>query len=203
MGDSLAQEAAPYLGDLLADSEIVPRFFAGTAPCDWVDQDLQADGARAVVISFSGNALTRCMLGLDGSALSGIDLVDRYRADVTALVEVAQVAGVPAVLVGQPASGGSPEAAQTVDALNQTYREVATELGAVFVDAGAAVEGPDGRFAHDLPCGSEDPECPTGGRVVVRSDDGGHFCPGAATPGTCQGYSPGAARFAAAIAAAL
>ena len=81
-----------------------------------------------------------------------------------------------------------------------------------YVDAGAAVEGPGGTFTSTLPCLAAE-RC-TGPVVngvpsnIVRSPDGGHFCPNssgnaAGQVGTCDTYSSGAFRYAAAIAAPI
>jgi len=70
-----------------------------------------------------------------------------------------------------------------------------------FVDAGAAVETPDGSFAATLPCLPGEAECGPDGTNPVRNDDGVHLCPGASGP--CPVYSSGAFRFASAIAAAI
>lgn len=203
VGDSLAQEAAPYLKEAIAPMTISAHYFAGTAPCDWTGEDLELDGAVAAVVSFSGNALTACMTDEAGQPLQGDALVERYRADVASLVGRSLEAGATVVIVGQPANGVSDDANRTVDELNTVYNELAVELGAGFVDAGAAVEALDGSFVRELPCRSVDPECPASGVIVVRSDDGGHFCPGAAAPGSCPVHSSGASRFADAIAVAL
>ena len=71
-----------------------------------------------------------------------------------------------------------------------------------FVDAGAAVEAPDGSFVHSLPCVTYEPKCAKSGSNVVRSDDGRHFCPGKYLD-PCPVYASGAFRFAYAIAAGV
>ena len=40
VGDSLAQEATPYLRFLAGSKQFVPKFWGGTAPCDWLSVDL-------------------------------------------------------------------------------------------------------------------------------------------------------------------
>lgn len=210
LGDSLAQEAAPYLERLLEPEAVVERFFGGTAPCDWLDQDLHAARGRTVVISFTGNSLTPCMGDGEGGQLRADALVARYRADLTTLVGRIRDSGARVLLVGQPRrgpnhrTGGStdPDGAGEVDGINRVYADLATSPGVSLVDAGAAVEAPDGTFASTLPCLDREEECGPDGRNAVRSDDGVHFCPGELDL-PCPTYSSGAFRFAGAIARAL
>jgi lysophospholipase L1-like esterase len=204
IGDSLAEEAAPYLQRELGDTKVLERFLGGTAPCDWLDTDLRARRSRIVVISFSGNSATPCMAG-EGGQLRGEALVERYRADLTAMVDQVRATGAQVVLVGQPARGfvaAEGQGQREVDGVNAVYGELAEAGDVSFVDAGAAVEAPDGAFTRTLPCLPGEDECGPGGTNVVRSDDGVHFCPGAASH-PCPRYSSGAFRFAGAIAAAL
>ncbi len=203
IGDSLADQAAQYLAPLLPARTLVPKFLGGTAPCDWLQNDLKLNSDSAVVISFSGNSITPCMGDGAGGFLVGEALIDKYRADVSTLIEQARSAGAPVLLVGQPIRGEPLPADGVVDALNATYTDLANADGVAFVDAGAAVENSDGSFAHTLPCQADEAECDVSGSNVVRSDDGLHFCPGAPPPGPCQVYSSGAFRFAKAIADAI
>jgi hypothetical protein len=67
-----------------------------------------------------------------------------------------------------------------------------------FVDAGRAVETPDGQFTDRLPCTPYDTDCAADGTTVVRGD-GVHFCP-IVGENPCSVWSSGAFRFALAIA---
>ena len=202
VGDSLAQEASADLAFLLGDVPLVPKYYGGTAPCDWLDDDLEADDASVVVISFTGNSQTPCMSDGPSSYVRGAGLVDRYRQDVATLVERSQEAGAVVVLVGQPSRGNDPAGASEVDGLNSAYRSLAITLGADFVDAGASVELDDGAFTLRLPCTPMEPACDPDGTNAVRSDDGVHFCPGR-NDLPCPRYSSGALRFALAISDAV
>lgn len=202
LGDSLAQEIASNVTFLLNPTPVVPKFYGGTAPCDWLDDDLGASTASAVVITFTGNHGTSCMRDSAGTELRGDALVDRFRADVTVLAERARAAGAWVVIVGQPARGDDPLGAAEVDDLNQVYRTLAGVPGITFVDAGAAVENADGSFTTRLPCSSIETTCDADGTVAVRSDDGVHLCPGEHEQ-PCPVYSSGALRFALAIIEAL
>jgi hypothetical protein len=210
LGDSLAQEAAPYLEDQLGAGSVVERVFGGTAPCDWLGRDLQATTGRIVVVSFTGNSLTPCMADAHGGHLRAQALVDRYRRDLGTLVGRIRDTGARVLLVQQPergpdrTAGGSadPDAEVEIAGINAVYADLASAPGVSLVDAGAAVEDPDGAFAASLPCLPQERSCGPDGRNAVRSDDGVHLCAGkAAVP--CPTYSSGAFRFARAIAKAL
>lgn len=203
VGDSLAEQAAPYLGPLLHGRQLVPQFFGGTAPCDWLAKNLEFTADSVVVISFTGNSLSPCMSDSAGGPLAGPAVVDKYRADVTALIDEVLSAQARVLLVGQPVHADATPGNDIVAGLNGVYADLATRADVSFVDAGAAVENPDGSFAQFLPCLPDEPECGPFGSNIVRNDDGLHFCPGAPPPGPCPVYSSGASRFANAIAAAI
>jgi len=203
VGDSLAEQAAPYLAPLLGGKALVPQFFGGTAPCDWLGKDLQINKDSLLVISFTGNAVSPCMSDGAGGHLAGQAIVDKYRVDVTALVGEARDARARVLLVGQPMHADATSTV-IVDGINAIYDDLSKSTKDVrFVDAGAAVENRDGTFAHSLPCLPGEAECDPSGNNVVRSDDGLHFCPGSPPPGPCSAYSSGAFRFANAIAGAV
>ncbi len=199
VGDSLAEQAAPYLQPFFGPKILVRRVFGGTAPCDWLGKDLEIRATSVVVISFSGNSLTSCMTDGVGAHLRGQAVVAEYRLDVTALIAEASYAGANVLLVGQPVHAGSVASNDVVTGINAMYRDLAGARDVSFVDAGAAVENPDGSFASTLPCLTSEPRCVLSGRNVVRSDDGVHFCPGSGPVGLCPGYASGAFRFAKAI----
>lgn len=201
VGDSLAQETAHMIEYLTPGATVSPRFWGGTAPCDWVGADLGAGPSSVVVITFTGNSLTPCMADGAGGHLADAALVDRYRIDLGVLVDRARRSGARVVLVGQPARAPSFDADVEVAGINEILRQHAAEHPYVsFVDAGAAVETPDGRYTERLPCTPTDSDCAPDGTTVVRGD-GVHFCP-AAGQSPCPVWSSGAFRFGAAIAAA-
>lgn len=202
VGDSLAVEAAPYLPALLQERTLVPKVFGGTAPCDWLGADLGIQANSVVVFSFIGNALTPCMADGPGAFLAGQAIVEKYRTDLVVLIAQAQSAGARVLLVGQPKRGDPVRPDELETGLAALYNELATD-DVAFVDAGAAVENPDGTFAHELPCLPGELECDASGSNVVRSDDGVHFCPGITPMGECPAWSSGAFRFATAIADAI
>lgn len=201
-GDSLAQEVAPVLQMLLPEMPLVPKFWGGTAPCDWVDTELEATPSSVVVITFTGNSLTPCMGDDAGGHLVDAALVERYRADLGVLVDHARQAGARVLLVGQPHRAASFEAEFEVDGINEVLIEYAEAFPHVaYVDAGARVEHPDGTYADRLPCSEIDPVCAPDGTTVVRGD-GVHFCP-AAGKNPCPVWSSGAVRFGLEIAGGI
>jgi hypothetical protein len=198
VGDSLADESAPVIEYFTAGLPIVSRHMGGTAPCDWLDDDLQATSRSVVVITFTGNNLTPCMLDAAGAQLRGDALVAKYRTDVATLVDRARAAGAWVVLVGQPNHRSTMGHDQQVAGINAAYRAIAERLPRVaFVDAGAAVESPDGSYTDRLPCTMLDTDCSADGTTVVRGD-GLHFCP-VVKVHPCPVWSSGAMRYGLAI----
>ncbi len=202
VGDSLAQETAPFLGPLLDGRAMVADARPGTAPCDFANVDLPITADSVVVFSFTGNSLTPCMEDAAGAYLTGRALIDKYRTDIVDLIKRARSSAIAVVLVGQPIRSDDWPSDLVRD-LNVMYVDLAAESGVVFVDAGAAVENPDGTFAAQLPCVPNEAECGAAGTNVVRTDDGVHLCPGSLVVGPCAGYASGAYRFAKAIADAI
>ncbi|MEO6318815.1 MAG: hypothetical protein ABIP36_08525 [Acidimicrobiales bacterium] len=209
VGDSIAQETTPYLRDALGGTRLIEKYFGGTAPCDWLDNDLRATSHRVVALSFTGNSFTPCMADGQGGFLHGQALLDRYRLDLTTLVDGVASTGAAVLLVGQPARGPAAadgtDAAMEVAGINAIYKDLADADPAdevTFVDAGAQVETPDGAFAESLPCRPGEAECGPGGQNPVRNADGVHLCVSSGED-PCQGYSSGAFRFAAGIAKAV
>lgn len=201
VGDSLAEETSGVIAMLTAPKAFIPRYWGGTAPCDWLDDDLLADRSSVVVITFTGNSLTPCMSDGAGGHLEHEAFAARYRADLTELVDHARSTGARVVLVGQPYRSPSFDHADRVDAINEVIQELAQASPFVsYVDAGAAVETVDGSFSERLPCAFFDLDCAADGTTVVRGD-GVHFCP-VVNVHPCPVYSSGAFRFGASIATA-
>ncbi len=201
VGDSLAEATSGVIAMLTVPKAFVPRYWGGTAPCDWLDDDLLADRSSVVVITFTGNSLTPCMSDGAGGHLEHEAFAARYRADLTELVDHARSTGARVVLVGQPYRSPSFDHADRVDAINEVIQQLAQAYPFVsYVDAGATVETVDGSFSERLPCAFFDLDCAADGTTVVRGD-GVHFCP-VVNVHPCPVYSSGAFRFGAAIATA-
>ena len=216
-GDSLAWESqTPFAAALTSAGvgQVTTRTFGGTAICDWFAQ-MRADETAlrpdAVVLEFSGNALTPCMRGPDGAPLTGLGYFYKYAADAQAALRIFTPSGALVYFAGAPISHRAELAHDpTTPALHAIYRNVAASspLGR-YIDA-AAVVTDHGAWTATMPCLGGEP-C-TGGRDasgtavnVVRAPDGAHFCPGApaAVRGvtlTCPVWSSGAWRFGTAMA---
>ena len=201
VGDSLAHEVSPVIRYMTPGKDFVEKFFGGTAPCDWIDADLEATNSTVVVISFSGNSMTPCMIDETGANLIDERLVEKYRTDVGVLIDHATAAGARVVLVGQPVRDPRFDADLEVGGINVMYQDYAAAMPRVsYVDAGGLVENADGRFTDRLPCTDLDTGCAPDGTTLVRSD-GIHFCPVVGTL-PCPVWSSGATRFGLGIAAA-
>ncbi len=212
-GDSLALQAEPYFKLLMAaadqSSATYYSSFGGTAICDWLPRMRQRAATahfEAVMLEFSGNALTPCMAGIrDGTPA----YYAKYKADTMAAIAIWNPTGAHVFLVGAPVTRAQQASVRDPNALDAQYAQIAaTDPGHVtYVDAGASVEGPGGVYTPTLPCFIGEP-C-TGPVVrgvpsnVVRSADGVHFCPVAEVDERCPVYSSGAFRFAGAMVHAL
>ncbi len=205
-GDSLAMQAEPYFKLLLAANDTANTTFyssyGGTAVCDWMAKMRKVAATmhvEAAMLEFSGNAMTPCMAGLSYGTPA---YLAKYRADTMAAIALWARAGAHVFLVGAPVTRQHQQSDPHPEALNFLYATIAAAdpQHVTFVDAGAAVEEPDGTYAQTLPCFIGEP-C-TGPVVdgvrsnVVRSADGIHFCPVTVVHRSCPVYSSGAFRFA-------
>jgi hypothetical protein len=217
-GDSLAWQSQEFFVAALAGAgitQVTTRTFGGTAICDWFPQ-MRADAAAlhpdAVVVEFSGNALTRCMKALDGTSLSGLAYFEKYAADGAAVLDIFTPGHTLVFFAGAPISRGAERAHDpTTPTLHAVYAALAqySPFGR-YADAGASVLL-DGRWTQTLPCLPAEP-C-TGGRDlngtpvnVVRAPDGAHFCPDApaavrGVTAACSVWASGSWRFGNAMAA--
>jgi hypothetical protein len=221
-GDSLAWEAQDHFRQALAAAgvaDVRTETMGGTAICDWLDK-MRGDALQlrptAVVVEFSGNALTPCMSDAAGVslALSPDDYRRRYAEDAQAVLDIFGAAGTRVYFASAPKSRQAEEArdpeAGWLNALYETLSRGRTDTR--YVDAGAKVLR-RGHWTETLPCLAGEP-CTGGidasGRPVnvVRAPDGGHFCPGApdadrGVTGECPVWSSGAHRFGVAMATAV
>jgi len=219
-GDSLAWEAEDSFVAAFAGQpwvQVLTRTWGGTAICDWLDE-MQADAAAlapgAVVLEFSGNALTPCMEDAAGHGLSGDAYWAHYRADAQRAIEIFAPTNNRVFLAGAPISQHQELTGDFHGGMvNAMYQEIADQYDAVdYVDAGAAVLD-HGHWTAALPCLPTEP-CTGGtdlfdrGINIVRAPDGGHFCPAAEDAkrgivGACPVWSSGAYRYANAMAAPI
>jgi hypothetical protein len=215
-GDSLSWEAQPYYTDLVhatGETALTYDSYGGTAICDWLDRMREVEAQyhpKAVDLQFSGNALTPCMAG---HAPPAETYYEKYRTDTLAAINVFAPSGAHVYLIGAPISR-SQQSDPNWDALNKQYGAIAAADPdhVSYVDAGAAVEGPDHTYTETLPCLPVEPcEGPVVGGVpsnIVRAPDGAHFCPVKSGDtngviGGCPVYSSGAYRYADAMVQAL
>jgi hypothetical protein len=213
-GDSLAWEARHHFRRALerySAIDVVERTFGGTAICDWlgaIREDAAQLALRAVVVEFSGNALTPCMHE-GGQPVEGDRLLERYRNDAEAIVKIFEPMDTRVIFAGAPGPRDSLSGYFRGARLNQLYWEIARTPGdgVEYVDAGAAVLD-RGHWTQTLPCLHDEP-CEGGfdaqGRAVnvVRAPDGNHFCPTHAeggVTGSCAVWSSGAFRYGVAMA---
>ena len=216
-GDSLAWEARDFFTRALASAlitQVTTRTFGGTAICDRLGQ-MRADAASlrpdAVVVEFSGNALTPCMRAPNGSALTGATYFQKYASDSAAVLDIFSPRHALVFFVGAPISQDAERAGdRTALTLHTLYAALArsTPYGR-YIDAGASVLA-GGRWTATLPCLPTEP-C-MGGRDatgtpvnVVRAPDGVHFCPSAlpavrGVTAPCSVWASGSWRFGNAMA---
>jgi hypothetical protein len=182
--------------------------------CDWLPQ-MRLDAAhvrpQAIVVEFSGNAITPCMRALDGAPLTGAAYFEAYAAAARSVLRTFAPDGTLVFFAGSPVTRQQVLTHSSLNRqLNALYQRIAaTSPDAGYVDAGAAVLA-DGQWTHTLPCLPEEPCTGTDQSGdpadVVRSPDGTHFCPVAppADDGVikaCRVWSSGAYRFGTAMAA--
>jgi hypothetical protein len=195
-GDSIAVEAEPHVAALLRERGLDYWFegYGGTATCDYLDE-MRATAAAfepdVVVIQFTGNALTPCILARTGGGrgiLGGDATFDifgfavGYGEDTAAAIE-AFGPDVDVLLLGViPTREGVTPPAQIV---NDIYRRLAEERENVAFLMPDELLAPDGVYAHELPCTFVEP-CTPGDPVPVRAEDGGHLCP-TSSPQFCFG----------------
>ena len=207
-GDSLAHESALFFQWAVQQSPdltVETRTWGGTAPCDWYAEIMQWPDTQPIdvaVLEFSGNVRTPCMRA-DGRTLSGQERVDKYRADLGREALHLRNLGATVYVIGPPVFRPDFDP-NRVEELNEMYAELAAEHeGISFVNAGEVVLA-GGQYADRVPCApwEGDAQGCVNGTITVRSPDGAHFCPTNFVDGSCPVFSPGAFRFAMAMAAA-
>ena len=201
-GDSLATQASPYFDALALPGgvRVLNRVYGGTAICDWLSY-MPADAAtfkpQAVVIEFSGNALTPCMAGFTPGTAA---YYAKYQHDAEEAISIFRAIGAHVYLMAPPLPQ-STSTQQVWITLDQMYATLARGQPDVsYVDAGQAVLA-DGQFTRTLPCLPIEPCTGPDGTNVVRAPDGIHFCPDGVmrTNYACEQYASGAYRFARAM----
>jgi hypothetical protein len=180
----------------------------GAALCDDRDaivRDLTSKRPDLALLEYSGNSFTPCMTDASGAQLTIGSRVwrDRYREDLDRIATIAASTGTDVVWATAPP-------VEKIDAPPDYPARIAAVARAVaerdprvrVADTGAAVAGRDG-YAPTLPCRTDEAALCRDDRIAVRADDGLHFdCIGTVDfMGGCVGYSAGARRYGAALAA--
>ncbi len=230
-GDSLMSQSQGYVDYQfgLLGVNVLTQDYGGTALCDWIPTilaDAAFDHPTAVVLEFSGNALTHCMAGVTTEAQDAA----KYQADTDYVISQLAPMGIEVILVSAPPTigpngtgeaVGSPSTTQVgliptgyvqnPDLMTPMYEQVAStwRLQGVpvgFVDAGAAVATSSRGWTYVLPCLSFETVAMgcTNGLIIVRAADLHHFCPGTfgapnGVAPSCSVWSSGEWRYASAI----
>ena len=217
-GDSIAREAQPFFTAMITRSgaaTVTAHTFPGTAPCDF-STAMTSEGKRVkqpiVVMSFYGNVLTSCVKSAYGrwaKRATGSTWASTYREQLAQAVDRFPKAIAIFIAVAPTAQGQSRS---DYDGLirRRSAREIADSIAAgdrrvTVVDAGAAVNDPNGGFSLFLPCVADEP-CTSRSRPgynQVRSSDRLHLCPGTHSNYYlhCSRYASGAMRYGQALAA--
>ena len=203
-GDSLVWEAEDYLSEFLATDHDVSVFaVGGTAICDYAEDVVHRSRElhpRMVVLAFSGNSLTTCMMPPPGTPNDQRWVVDTYQRDLDGIVDALGRAGVSMTLVGAPPRlerigdpvvrpttwtvGAVPTNMVSVETnVNGVYESTAARARARgfdvgYVDGGRGLKSPGGGWTKVLPCSVIDPgsSCDAG-LVTIRATDLVHCCP--------------------------
>jgi hypothetical protein len=219
-GDSLAWEAQDSFRATLAArgiTDVTTKTLGGTAICDWLPQmpqDRAALHPDAVVVEFSGNALTPCMEGDMGVPLSGLAFFEKYADDAQQVLRIFGSDGTAVYFAGAPVSLSAERTHDpNTGRLNRLYGLLAHSYrNSRYVDAGTAVTV-HGHWTKTLPCLPTEPcsgDRDSSGRLVniVRAPDGTHFCPTApaavrGVTNKCRVWSSGAYRYGIAMASLI
>jgi hypothetical protein len=186
-GDSLVHEAMPYLPTVFRVARIPYRAVgaSGGAVCDLLPAMRQDVGRRptAVVIEFSGNALSACMRDSQGRPLEGQAWLDKYRWDTQTAIDLFRPTGAAVWLATAPMSfTAEKRGIDDVARLAAMEQDLAVGNPNVFVTDAAQSVLFDGHWTLTLPCLPNEPCTGTpdlmGRRLnQVRATDTAHFCP--------------------------
>lgn len=178
-GDSLAGYLGPSLNSALSGlpATVIPDQHVGTGLArpdvvDWpkeLQHDMEADDPDVVVLFIGGND-DQDLRTTDGwLPISRIDEWKvEYQRRIAQIMDIVAQPGVSVYWVGLPAMG-KEHLNQYVPTINDLIRTEAEARphSVTYVDAGKALNGPDGGFATFLPDSS-------GRQVEVRAGDGVH-----------------------------
>lgn len=188
IGDSITGGASNYIGFYMGASDgsvqTTFRTVGGFAICDllpgnggpWTYNSLFAEKRYdAVVMAFSGNAMTKCMGGRTGQAV-----IDKYRADAHAVMQTAQQYAVPDVVWVKPPAAQSAELDYVRSGVGKVYGYLPNTFPtARVIDAGPGLEY-NGKFILWDKCASWDYNhgvdgCDAWGNIRIGDNDGVHL----------------------------
>ena len=181
VGDSFAQQANPQLEVLAGEQGISLQAFGmgGTSICHFagVLDDLAERPPRVLVLSFAGNDLPNSCFNPTGEVRDAETVAAAYRPELDEVTSRFLELGSKVFVVLPPPIRDAQYEARA-SAMRQLYRAAHEAQPEVeLIDSGARLD-PDGvGFVPALPCEDWDVECPAGGEIVVRQDDGIHLTP--------------------------
>ena len=215
-GDSLTQEAnhsitTPFKSNASYTIAVHPQ--TGAAPCDFLPGITKAlNGSshyRLLAIETAGNSQSKCMR-VPGSCsrcylpIGSPEWEARYRADLNAIVDLADSKGTQVLFLSPPPMADIGIARNDVDTTVEPTLAV-DHPEVVFTDGPRqSVSDAGGNYTPTLPCLASETAADgcTAGVIPIRAPDGTHFCPtGFVT--VCPEYSSGAYRFGTATASAI
>jgi len=171
------------LASVLPGWDIIIRSYGGVAQCDYHAQmvdDADHRNVRATILAFSGNLFTPCVVSRP--------YPDSYYQDAHWAANLYGSRGIPVAFVAAPGRAGTTPDDRIVP---NVYRYVGIERGIRVVESDDLFVDPaTGKYESTGPCLVG--ECAD--RIIIRSPDGGHFCP---LPGSipCAVYSSGIVRY--------
>lgn len=213
-GDSLSVEARDYVTFIAGQTGVRVDFnvFGGTAPCDWYAamRTAKASGRyNAVVTAWAGNQNTACSKG---------DTLVMYDQMLKVQKQIWGRTPLTVMMAPSPVVGAASET--QVNTVRAVIAWTGNALGFKVYDPQSAFLNGGGVSSGTAPCVADEPcanipDPLTGAPSnIVRQSDGLHFCPApyenvptgsgpseGSTP-LCNGFSPGAFRYAGAILAA-
>ena len=169
-----------------------PKFWGGTAPCDWVDKDLEADASTVVVIRVHRQLAHAVHVGRSRRLPETRGVAVAYEQALHTLIERgARPAGAEwCSSVSRTVRNGSGTR-DRVDAINALLHGFADRWAFVsFVDAARRVEDPRTVRRAGCPAPTSTSTGAADGTTVVRGD-GVHFCPSQLKVSRCPVHSSG------------
>jgi len=184
-GDSLAVESFRYASAVLTANKkatVTNYSYAATSPCDWSKHSFSGTIHGAIIETVGAN-MSPCQK-VDGKKVtSGTQAYwDMYERDLTNLLQKlpsTTVVWLTSPPVSRDDSNSGRQTTNKQKMFDLMQKIAAARPNTFALNAGAAVENPDGTFAASLPCmvGEICTDQPLLGFNLTRAKDGLHFCP--------------------------